>query len=331
MLSRRCVSANQGPGDREAGSGGRPVIRSPYSPPPRPCDARSERWCRPSARRGGGAVLPLAVAVSRGLRERGSKGTGVSPYRATAEPVPGGRPGRGGRGIAVPSPAAVGPGRPGRCRVPGAECRVPGAGCRVPGAGCRVPGADAACRVLRAGPAGRDPEEGASRHDGRTSRAGEVGGFAGGGGMMAATTTRPHRSRPVLAPGFLRGPECQLADPTRSRAGGSPPTTSAVPSTTSTREPRRSTGLVPWIDRSVPGFSVRPGFSVLARPTGTASTSRFGPSSRCPAVRAVTLAHRLRPCGASGPAGHAGRATRPGTERPIRQYSRRPCRRMAYL
>ena len=243
----------------------------------------------------------------------------------------GGRPGRGGRGIAVPSPAAVGPGRPGRCRVPGAECRVPGAGCRVPGAGCRVPGADAACRVLRAGPAGRDPEEGASRHDGRTSRAGEVGGFAGGGGMMAATTTRPHRSRPVLAPGFLRGPECQLADPTRSRAGGSPPTTSAVPSATSTREPRRSTGLVPWIDRSVPGFSVRPGFSVLARPTGTASTSRFGPSSRCPAVRAVTLAHRLRPCGASGPAGHAGRATRPGTERPIRQYSRRPFRRMAYL
>ena len=82
VLSRRCVSANQGPGDREAGSGGRPVIRSPYSPPPRPCDARSERWCRPSARRGGGAVLPLAVAVSRGLRERGSKGTGVSPYRA---------------------------------------------------------------------------------------------------------------------------------------------------------------------------------------------------------------------------------------------------------
>ena len=129
----------------------------------------------------------------------------------------GGRPGRGGRGIAVPSPAAVGPGRPGRCRVPGAECRVPGAGCRVPGAGCRVPGADAACRVLRAGPAGRDPEEGASRHDGRTSRAGEVGGFAGGGGMMAATTTRPHRSRPRYShPVSFEGPSASW--PTRPEA-----------------------------------------------------------------------------------------------------------------
>ena len=117
----------------------------------------------------------------------------------------------------MPSPAAVGPGRPGRCRVPGAECRVPGAGCRVPGAGCRVPGADAACRVLRAGPAGRDPEEGASRHDGRTSRAGEVGGFAGGGGMMAATTTRPHRSRPRYShPVSFEGPSASW--PTRPEA-----------------------------------------------------------------------------------------------------------------
>ena len=110
----------------------------------------------------------------------------------------------------MPSPAAVGPGRPGRCRVPGA-------GCRVPGAGCRVPGADAACRVLRAGPAGRDPEEGASRHDGRTSRAGEVGGFAGGGGMMAATTTRPHRSRPRYShPVSFEGPSASW--PTRPEA-----------------------------------------------------------------------------------------------------------------
>jgi hypothetical protein len=125
---------------------------------------------------------------------------------------------------------AVGEGRPGNrravargCRpgpagpVPGAECRVPGAGCRVPGAGCRVPGADAACRVLRAGPAGRDPEEGASRHDGRTSRAGEVGGFAGGGGMMAATTTRPHRSRPRYShPVSFEGPSASW--PTRPEA-----------------------------------------------------------------------------------------------------------------
>ena len=215
MLSRRCVSANQGPGDREAGSGGRPVIRSPYSPPPRPCDARSERWCRPSARRGGGAVLPLAVAVSRGLRERGSKGTGVSPYRATAEPVPGGAAGEGrpGNRRAVARGCRPGPAGP----VPGAGCRVPGAGCRVPGAGCWVPGADAACRVLRAGPAGRDPEEGASRHDGRTSRAGEVGGFAGGGGMMAATTTRPHRSRPRYShPVSFEGPSASW--PTRPEA-----------------------------------------------------------------------------------------------------------------
>ena len=242
---------------------------------------------------------------------------------------------------------AAGEGRPGNrravargCRpgpagpVPGAGCRVPSAGCRVPGAGCWVPGAGCGCRVPRAScRAGRS-------WPGRRGQSARWPHLAGGRGRRLRgrgwhdggnNHKTPPIATPVLSPGFLRGPECQLADPTRSRAGGSPPTTSAVPSSTSTREPRRSTGLVPWIDRSVPGFSVRPGFSVLARPTGTASTSRFGPSSRCPAVRAVTLAHRLRPCGASGPAGHAGRATRPGTERPIRQYSRRPCRRMAYL
>ena len=215
------------------------------------------------------------------------------------------------------------------CRVPSAGCRVPGAGCRVLGAGCRVRMPRAACFVpgrpvvtRKKGPVGT-----MAAPRGRARSAASRRGWHDGGNNHKT----PPIATPVLSPGFLRGPECQLADPTRSRAGGSPPTTSAVPSSTSTREPRRSTGLVPWIDRSVPGFSVRPGFSVLARPTGTASTSRFGPSSRCPAVRAVTLAHRLRPRGASGPAGHAGRAMRPGTERPIRQYSRRPFRRMAYL
>ena len=128
------------------GRSGHPFAVLP--PPPRPCDARSERWCRPPARRGGGAVLPLAVAVSRGLRERGSKGTAVSPYRATAEPVPGGAAGEGrpGNRRAVARGCRPGPAGP----VPGAGCRVPSAGCRVPGAGCWVPGAGCGCRVPRA-------------------------------------------------------------------------------------------------------------------------------------------------------------------------------------
>ena len=120
------------------GRGGRPVIRSPCPSWPRPCDARSERWCRP--RRPGvaaGRCCRLLWPCRGDCASGAVKGTGVSPYRAAAEPVPGG--------------GAAGEERPGnrravsRGRRPGPAGLVPGAGCRGPGAGGRVP--DAGCRM----------------------------------------------------------------------------------------------------------------------------------------------------------------------------------------
>ena len=123
-----------GPSGREAGSGrasGDPFA-VPFLAPSVRCEVRAVVPA-PSARRGSGAVLPPAVAVSRRLRERGSKG-----HRGLAVSSCGGTGARGGGGrggAAGESP----------CRLPrssawagraGAGCRGPGAGCRVPDAGC---------------------------------------------------------------------------------------------------------------------------------------------------------------------------------------------------
>ena len=119
------------------GRGGRPgdPFAVPSLAPSVRCEVRAVVPA-PSARRGSGAVLPPAVAVSRRLRERGSKG-----HRGLAVSSCGGtgaRGGGGGRGGA----AGESP-----CRLPrssawagraGAGCRGPGAGGRVPDAGCRM-------------------------------------------------------------------------------------------------------------------------------------------------------------------------------------------------
>ena len=135
---------------------------------------------------------------------------------------------------------AAGEGRPGNrravargCRpgpagpVPGAGCRVPSAGCRVPGAGCWVPGAGCGCRVPRAscragrswpgrrGQSARWPHLAGGRS--RRLRGRRLSRGHGGGGMMAATTTRPHRSRPRYShPVSFEGPSASW--PTRPEA-----------------------------------------------------------------------------------------------------------------
>ena len=91
----------------------------------------------PSARRGSGAVLPPAVAVSRRLRERAVRAPGSRRIELRRNRCQGG--------------GAAGEERPGnrravsRGRRPGPAGLVPGAGCRGPGAGGRVP--DAGCRM----------------------------------------------------------------------------------------------------------------------------------------------------------------------------------------